>query len=190
MKGNIIFHKFSITFHVIEQRPYPSLRGYNAIVLRKKKYRKKKKEEGKKQVKQDTSCLSAQYSGLLGDMQVMMHHHASSKESSYPWQDFSIPIYKAHIPPLEHQDNSDQALLDKLAAAREDWEAPWSSTTSVRVRYTVFWKARGSLSTCSGGRRKRQFYSLLLIIPLSTAIKRQLTSGPAEALLGNRTQHL
>lgn len=35
VKWNVIFHKFSITFHVIEQMPYPVLRGYNAIVQRK-----------------------------------------------------------------------------------------------------------------------------------------------------------
>ena len=65
MKGNIIFHKFSITFHVIEQRLYPTLREYNVIVQRKRKEenegnegkeekRKEKKRRKWKQIKYST----------------------------------------------------------------------------------------------------------------------------------------
>lgn len=38
------------------------------------------------------------------------------------WQDFSDPACTAHVPSPEHQDTSDQGVLDKPTTAREDLE--------------------------------------------------------------------
>lgn len=107
VKGNIIFCRFSIAFHVIEQRPYPVLRRRSTIVQRKKI--KRKVNESKMQIDSD------QYSGLHGHTQVMTHHCGLFKERAHACRSSA-----SHSAQHTFQDISDQAVLDQLVAARED----------------------------------------------------------------------